>query len=66
MPCNIEQLPIVIITQVIGRNQKAQRTGLETSELIPKRIVIYISGIGATRYVDVVCAAKGNRLLLKF
>lgn len=40
MPCYVKEFPIVIISQVIGRNDKAQCASLEARKLIPKRVHI--------------------------
>ena len=65
MTCNIKQLPVIIITQVIWRYQKAQCAGLKAGKLVPIRIFICIKYIAAGGYRNRSIAANSYCALVK-
>src|SRR6516164_1363449 len=70
MTRDIKELPIIIIiNQIIWRDDKPERTCCIASELIPEGIDVGISSVGtsgiATRYRNIMASAFWNYILHK-
>ena len=64
MTGNIKKLPVIIIAQVVGGDDKAQCAGTETSEFVPVRVFISINNtyVGAFGWYGAASTLRHYRL----